>query len=80
MQVKVIGGPLIFHMQPSTSQRQVNVPIWQSRRLRRLGGRGWCRFVQMSQHGRYVPPSVGATPHVNREVFQTQDNRLGRSK
>ena len=80
MQVEAIGGPIIFHMQPSTSQREVNAPIWKRRGLRRLGRSCWCRLVKVSQQGRYVPLSVVATPHVDSEVFQTQDNRLGRSE
>src|SRR4029450_9438882 len=77
MQVEAIGGPIIFHMQPSTSQRDVNTPIWKRRGLRRVGSSSWCRLVQVSQQGRHVPLPVVATPQVDSEVFQTQDNWLG---
>src|SRR5215510_2421413 len=62
MQVEAIGGSIIFHMQPSTSQREVNAPIWKRKGARWLGRSCWGRLVQVLQQGRYVPLSVVATP------------------
>ena len=47
MQIEAIGGPIISHMQPSTSQCDVKAAIGKRRGLRRLGrgrcGVGWLR-------------------------------------